>query len=97
MVSCQGRPLTILFLIRGKLDFYQRNCKRNLFSLAVSLRKCLAHFLLPEAMDKTSGNKHFWSQKNEVIFHICYQIRVSRALPSLPGGLHKIMLTVPLN
>ena len=53
------------------------------FSFAVSLQKWLAHFLFIRRNGEIPRNKHFTSEKNDVIFHIIDQIKVS----SLESGL----------
>ena len=77
-----------------------------LFSVAVSLRKLLAHFLFM----RSNGNgethtrkKNTFRVRKTTVFHIYYQIRVfqgtgeNRTLPSLQRGLLEIKLTVPLS
>ena len=57
-----------------------------------------AHFLLVRSNGETYRTENFWSQKNDVIIHIFYQIKVvNRALPSFNEGFLKITLTVTLS
>ena len=90
------------FLIKYELDivFVSFGC---LFSFMVSLRKWLAYFLfIIKAMVKLTEINTFPSQENDDIFHIFYQIKVSRVSFQI-GDYNlcmeshlKLPLTVPL-
>ena len=71
--QCPCKAFTDQVLIRNKC-FVSVNF---LFLFAVSLR-WLAHSLLIKSNGETSRNKHISSKKEDSIFHIFYQIIVSR-------------------
>ena len=90
-----GTPKSFVWSsIKDFHDFVLLNC---LFSFVVSLQERLWHFLPIRNNREIISNKYVSGWKNDVIFHIFDQIKVSgtvvnRALPSFLGWWHGITL-----
>ena len=76
------------------ITLFFENC---LFWSVVSLQKWNEHFLFVIKIGDIHkiNTLRFTSKRNDVIFHICDQTVVNRALSFLHGG--SLTLTVPLN